>query len=93
MTMQTDVKSAACAAGATTVATNFRSRLKALTLSYAASGTVSVTDSASGVTLFSFTAPTATGAIHILIPGQGILAEGGLSVTCSATTTAVAYYG
>jgi hypothetical protein len=93
MTMQTDVKSAACAAGATTAATGFRSRLKGLTISYTTSGTVSVTDGSGGVTLFSFTAPAAIGAIHILIPGQGILAQNGLSVVCGASTTAVAYYG
>ena len=93
MTMQTDVKSAACAAGATTTATNFRTRLKGLTISYTKSGTVSITDGASGPTLFSFTAPAAVGAIHIIVPGQGILANTGLSVTCGASTTAVAYYG
>lgn len=92
MTMQTDVKSAACAAGAATAVSNARVRLKALTISYTTSGTVSATDAA-GVTLFSFTAPAAVGAIHILIPGQGILAPGGLTVTCGASTTAVAYYG
>jgi hypothetical protein len=93
MTMQTDVRSAACAAGATTVVTSFRSRLKGLTISYTTSGTVSVTDGSSGVTLFSFTAPAAVGAIHILIPAEGLLGLTGLSVVCGASTTAVAYYG
>ena len=92
MTMQTDVKSAACAAGATTAVTSNRTRLKGLTISYTTAGSVSVTNGSS-VTLFSFTAPAVAGAIHILIPGQGILADGGLSVTCPASTTAVAYYG
>ncbi len=92
MTMQTDVKSAACAAGATTAVTSNRTRLKGLTISYTTAGSVSVTDGSS-VTLFSFTAPAVAGAIHILIPGQGILADGGLNVTCPASTTAVAYYG
>lgn len=92
MTMQTDVKSAACAAGATTAVTSNRTRLKALTISYTTSGSVTVTNG-NGVTLFSFTAPAVAGAIHILIPGQGILVEGGMSVTCPASTTAVAYYG
>lgn len=93
MAMQTDVKAAACAAGATTVATDFRSRLKGLTISHTTSGTVSVTDGSTGITLFSFTAPAAVGAIHILIPGEGILSQTGLSVVCGASTTAVAYYG
>ena len=92
MSMQTDVKSAACAAGATTTVSGNRTRLKALTISYTTSGTVSATNGAS-VTLFSFTAPAAVGAIHIIIPGEGILAEGGVTVTCGASTTAVAYYG
>ena len=92
MTMQTDVKSAACAAGTATSVTGNRTRLKALTISYTTSGTVSATDGSS-VTLFSFTAPAAVGAIHIIIPGEGILANGGLTVTCGASTTAVAYYG
>lgn len=93
MTMQTDVKSVECAAGATTAATAFRSRLKGLTISHATSGTVSIADGVGGPTLFSFTAPAAVGAIHIIIPAEGILAQVGLSVTCGASTTAVAYYG
>jgi hypothetical protein len=93
MSMQTDVKSAPCAAGATTAVTDFRSRLKALTISHTTSGTVSVTDGAGGTVLFDFTAPAAVGSIHIIIPGEGILARTGLSVICAASTTAVAYYG
>jgi hypothetical protein len=92
MSMQTDVKSAACAAGAATAVSANRTRLKALTISHTTSGTVSATNGLS-VTLFSFTAPAAVGAIHIIIPGEGILAEEGLTVTCGASTTAVAYYG
>jgi hypothetical protein len=92
MTMQTDVKSAACAAGTATAVTGNRTRLKALTISHTTSGTVSATNGLS-VTLFSFTAPAVVGAIHIIIPGEGILAEEGLTVTCGASTTAVAYYG
>lgn len=93
MSMQTDVKSAACAAGATTAVTGYRSRLKALTISHTTSGTVSVTDGAGGAVLFDFTAPAAVGGLHILIPGEGILAQNGLSVICAASTTAVAFYG
>lgn len=92
MPMQTDVKSAACAAGAATAVTGNRTRLKALTISFVSGGTVVATNGIS-VTLFSFTAPATGGAIHIIIPGEGILAEGGLTVTCGASTTAVAYYG
>jgi len=90
---QTDVKSAVCGAGASTAATSYRSRLKALTISYTTSGTVSVTDGNGGATLFSFTAPAAAGAIHILCPGEGILALTGLYVTVPATTTVTVFYG
>jgi homoaconitase/3-isopropylmalate dehydratase large subunit len=45
------------------------------------------------VTLFSFTAPAAVGSIHVLIPGEGLLAQNGMTVTCGASTTAVAFYG
>jgi hypothetical protein len=89
---QTDVKSAACAAGAATTVAGNRFRLKALTISYTTSGTVSVADGNS-VTLFSFTAPAAVGSIHVLIPGEGLLAQNGMTVTCGASTTAVAFYG
>jgi hypothetical protein len=91
--MQTDVKSAACAAGTSTTVTSQRSRLKALTISYPSGGTVSVTDGSGGQAMFSFTAPAAIGSVHIIIPGEGLLALTGLYVTCAASTTAVAFYG
>lgn len=94
--MQTDVKSAVCAAGASTTAVSTRTRLKGLTISYASGGTVVVTDGNGGATLYSFTAPTAVGAvgsINILIPGEGILAYTGLYVTNAAATTASVFYG
>ena len=95
MAMQTDVKSAACAAGTSTTAFGDRTRIKALTISYpTAGGTVTVKNGdTNGDTLFSFTSPAAVGCVHILIPGEGILATSGLYVTCAANTTAVAYYG
>lgn len=91
--MQTDVKSAACAANGSTSAYANRTRLKALTISFASGGTVSVTDGNGGATLFSFTGPAAAGCVHIIVPGEGILAYTGLYVTCAANTTAVVYYG
>lgn len=93
MAMQTDVKSAVCAAGASTTAVSTRTRLKGLTISYASGGTVVVTDGNGGATLYSFTAPTAVGSINILIPGEGILAYTGLYVTNAAATTASVFYG
>tara|TARA_R110000868_G_scaffold188827_2_gene431663 strand:- start:334 stop:609 length:276 start_codon:yes stop_codon:yes gene_type:complete len=91
--MQTDVKSAVCAAGASTTAVSGRVRLKGLTISYASGGTVVVTDGNGGATLYSFTAPLAVGATNILIPGEGILANTGLYVTNAAATTASVFYG
>lgn len=94
MAMQTDVKSAACAAAGSTTAYADRTRLRGITISYASGGTVTVKDgSTSGATLFSFTAPGAIGCVHILIPAEGVLATSGLYVTCAADTTAVVYYG
>ena len=92
MSMQTDVKSAACAAGAATAVTGNRTRLKALTISHTTSGTVSATNGVS-VTLFSFTAPAVVGSVHIIIPGEGILAETGIYVTNGTGTAATVFYG
>lgn len=91
--MQTDVKAASCAANGSTTAYADRTRLRALTISYASGGTVAVTDGNGGATLFSFTAPAAAGSVHVIIPGEGILANTGLYVTNAASTTAVVYYG
>lgn len=90
MTMQTDVKGASCAAGATTTAFNGRTRLKALTYSAPAAGTVAIKDGST--TLFTFTI-TAAGDANILIPGEGVLVKDSLVVTTSAGITAVAFYG
>lgn len=93
--MQTDVKSLAIAAnngGAVAIAG--RNRLKAITIVFAATnGTVAITDGSGGNTLFSFPAPTAIGTIHILIPGEGILATTNLYVTTGAGASAIIYYG
>lgn len=92
--MQTDVKASACAAGASTTAFSGRTRLRALTISYPSGGTVTVKDGgSSGATIFSFTAPAAIGTVHVIVPGEGILANTDLYVTCAASTTAIAYYG
>jgi hypothetical protein len=95
--MQTDVRSLLVAASATDtiVGGTNRNRLKALTIVYAATGgTVVVKDGTAGaVTLFSFPAPTAIGSIHILIPGEGIMALTSLAVTTGAGATVIVYYG
>ena len=95
MTMQTDVKASTVSASSTnTIVNAARSRLKAVTVIFAATGgTVSITDAAGGATLFSFPAPTAIGTVHILIPGEGILAQTSLAVTTGAGASAIVYYG
>ena len=94
MTMQTDVKSGAAGAGASTAVTSFRSRLKAVALTYTSSaGAITVTDGNGGVTLFTFTPAAVAGSLYMLFPGEGILAQTGLYVTNGTGTTATVFYG
>ena len=87
---QTDVKAATCPAGATTTAFSGRTRIKGLSISAAAAATVTVLDGST--TLFVYTA-TAAGPAYMAIPGEGVLCGARLVVTCSASATAVAFYG
>ena len=91
--MQTDVKSAAAAAGATTTIFAGPSRIKGLTISYSTGATVVLNDGTGGTAMFSFTAPAAAGSINIVIPGEGIKCATNISAVVSATTTAVVFYG
>lgn len=91
--MQTDVKSANCPVGATTVVTAARTRLKGLVISYPSGGTVVITDGVGGDTLYEFVALAVIGTICITIPGEGILAENGIVVTTAAATTVSVFYG
>lgn len=93
MSMQTDVKSAAAAADATTTIFAGPTRIKAITISYASGGTVVLNDGTAGTAMFSFTAPAAVGSIHILLPGEGIKCSTNVSAVCAASTTAVVFYG
>ena len=94
MGMQTDVQAAACAAGATTDVTTYRSRIKGIALAIpTAGGTISITDGNGGATLFSFVAAAAAGNFNVVIPGEGILAEVGIRVTTPANMTATVFYG
>jgi len=97
MSMQTDVKSILVAAGNTpgAVAVSGRARLKAITIVYGATlGTVVVTDGTSGgETLLSFPAPSVAGSIHLILPGEGILARTGLYVLTGTNASTVLFYG
>jgi len=91
--MQTDVKSTAAAAGATTTIFAGSARIKGLTISYPSGGTVTLNNGTGGTAVFSFTAPAAAGAINVIIPGEGIYCSTNISAVCAASTTAVVFYG
>lgn len=93
MSMQTDVKSTAAAAGATTTIFAGPARIKGLTVSYSTGGTVVLNDGTGGTAMLSFTAPAAAGSVNIVIPGEGIRCVTNISAVVSATTTAVVFYG
>ena len=91
--MQTDVKSTAAAAGATTTIFAGPARIKGLTISYASGGTVVLNDGTGGTAKFSFTAPAAAGSINIIVPGEGLRCDVNISAVCAASTTAVVFFG
>lgn len=90
MTMQYDVKGAE----RTTSGTAFAgpARVKALAISYASGGTVTIKDGgSSGTTVWSFTAPAAAGSISVLLPGEGIRCQTDVYVALSSATATVMY--
>ena len=94
--MQTDVKAAACAANDSTTAFAGRARLKGFVIcTPAAGGTLTVKDGgASGVTRFSLVVPAGDATVaNVLIPGEGILFENDLYVTCPAGMPVTVFYG
>jgi hypothetical protein len=89
--MQGDVIGVSCPAGAATTVYDGRTRIKGLAISaLTANATVAVANGAT--TLFTYTA-TGTGPIYINIPGEGVVCEDSLVVTCAAGISAVAFYG
>jgi hypothetical protein len=91
--MQTDVKSHHCDVGATTIVTEYRSRLKGIVISYPSGGTVQINNGVGGPQLYEFTALGVIGSIHINFPGEGILASNGINVTTAAATRVNVFYG
>jgi len=91
--MQTDVKSAAAAANATTTIFDGPTRIKGISISYSTGATVVLNDGTGGTAKFSFTAPAAAGSIYMIFPGEGIKCNSNVSAVVSATTTAVVFYG
>lgn len=91
MAMQTDVK--AVQVTSTNTVYGAPTRVKAITISFASAGTVVLKDGgASGTSRYSFTAPAAAGAIHVIIPGEGIRFDTNVHATL-ANATIVVYYG
>jgi hypothetical protein len=91
--MQTDVKSGAAAANATTTIFADPTRIKGISISYSSGATVVLNDGTGGTARFSFTAPAAAGCIYMVFPGEGIRCSTNISAVVSATTTAVVFYG
>jgi hypothetical protein len=94
MSMQTDVKAVAAAAAASADLTTFRSRIKAIAMTFTASaGAITIKDGSAGATLFSFTPAAAAGSLYMLFPGEGILATTGIYITTGTGTSATVFYG
>ena len=94
--MQTDVKAVACPANTSTTAFAGRTRLKGVVIAApAAGGTLTVKDGgASGTTRFSLVVPAGDATVeNILIPGEGILFDSDLYVTCPADMPVTVFYG
>ena len=88
--MQTDVKAAEVTSSATAFAS--RTRVRAVTVSFASGGTVAIKDGgSSGTTMWSFTAPAAAGVVHVLLPGEGILCQSSVYVAVTNATATVVY--
>ena len=94
MAMQTDVQAGSAPASASTTVYATRTRVRGLLISYAGGAAVTIKDGGSGgTTRFSFTAPADSGCVNVIIPGEGILFNTDVYVTCPASTTAVVFYG
>ena len=100
MAMQTDVKATApltsTGAFTTTGAQNitFRTRIKVIyAVCGASAGSVVITSGSE--TLLTMNTPTAANAgfVYMILPGEGILAEQGLSGTVTNTASTVIFYG
>ncbi len=93
--MQTDVKSAACAAGTSTTAFAGRTRVRAIAISHGATpGSITIKNGGSGgTTVFSYTTPAVAEGIYMLFPGEGILCATDVYVTTPSGATATVFYG
>lgn len=92
--MQTDVSAGSVGAATSASITTYRTRIKAIAMTYTASaGALTITDGNGGPTLFAFTPAAAVGSLYMLLPGEGILAQNGIYATTGTGTTATVMYG
>jgi hypothetical protein len=90
MTMQTDVKATWCNAGGTTLVFEGRTRFKGVTISAGNAGNVAVNNGTTNIWFFS-PVTGAGGTVSVVLPGEGIIAAGNLTVTCGNATATVIY--
>jgi len=92
--MQTDVKAGTAGAAASTTVTAYRSRIKALALTFTTSaGAITIRDGDGGAVVFQYTPAAAAGSLYMLFPGEGILVQTGIYVTNGTGTSATVFYG
>jgi hypothetical protein len=90
MSMQSDVRALERTSSGTVF--SGRARVRAITISFATGGTVAIKDGgASGLTVWSYTAPAAAGTVNVLLPGEGILCMTDVYVALSSATATVTY--
>ena len=94
MTMQTDVSASYNTTSPANITSN-RQRLKGVVyLGTGASGAITYTDTTSGTILYKMNvASTDTYTINLILPGEGILAPNGLTLTFSGCTYVTTIYG
>jgi hypothetical protein len=88
--MQTDVKATWCNAGGKTIVFEGRTRFKAVTISAGIGGNVAVNNGTTNIWFFASSSGTGS-SFNVLLPGEGIVASGNLSVTCGNASATVIY--
>ena len=89
--MQTDIKSATATADGTMVDQPTRVKGILITTTSTAGAVVLKDGGSGGTTVWSFTAPSAAGSVHVLLPGEGILCSTSVYATLSSATVSVIY--
>ena len=94
MAMQYDVKSTACASGASTVVFAGPARIKGILVGIpSGGGTLTLKNGSAGTTVFSFVAPAAAQSLNISVPGDGIRCTNGIYATTPSGMTVTVFYG